>query len=1259
MSLKGEPINPKPDPCFPKDDQPDVYKQIIDVIAHPNAIAMVGAGISCSQGYPDWQKLLGLLSTEATRIDPSKEKLLQSLVKKDGLKCADKIKQILGSEVFYSELVKNFGPDKPQYNELHEKLIGLPFRHFLTTNYDRILQAAHEGCLGGEKYVEHPLESHKEHGNLFDLMFSEGTPKRYVHVHGSIRFPQSMLLAYEDYEERYTRNPGFVEILKQLFTRRLVFFGFSLNDDDFMRPLKHLTTLLGTSAEPRHFAILPKEKTSADEAAVREICRTRYCIEPLFYNPVNNHEELLCLLKNLNDDVKSRQKELLSEKLEKLVQCVSREEPAYDKALEALAIIAPTSSRFGSQTIADATLTSDNDETKLDIKITDIFVHVTTGFPEVAIQMYKSILSSDEDGLIPRLKYRLHANIANALNSMNRQEDAADEYIIATDFWVETKEAQALRSLGLILKGKCVLALSALEALCDEHPGFARGHALRLRAMPKGTDFRVARKTVPVELRKDPEVAYTLGILAYEQKFTRRAEVYSRIAWNTSSGWTEAGLSYAAAILEHEKTTAEICGGWKTVPKNVGRIRKAETLLSDLLAKLRVADPGNKKAKAYYIRSTARRLLGELPGSRRDIEEAYHHDADDLNILVTYALQREHDISLDESIEVLDRHSQALDNFLSAFILSDMLHRRSSECDADRAFSIIKPWCTKLDEINPEPYRYDVLRLATSILQTLGRSDEAESLVERCPDTVVSPSYKQLLSLCSRIHSKTIERDEAKDLCDALSTSLDHRSDYFFVREIALCADMIQHYSLSFKLWKRITSHLELSSDTRHLLRAAKYAKEHEFIIDYCTELRSINHNERTCYVCEIEANVECHEFSEALDLMSKWLQLHAEDKEMRLNLSLLAYDLGREEHVYQDPSQLPQLSDIPNAEYGSRVVQALVQSDQVNEAVILAYALWRKYSNDEAARRTLLSVSLQHEHSQILAAKPDSVDDNSTVVIKAADGDQTRIHTIEDGADPLIDRNEYPPSHEVSRLILGKKVGCRFLLGHREWIISAINNKHSYAVRNVLHKYPLDYPNNDFMQEFRVKESFDSDEDFQESLADVKTFMQHGDNRQQSIAELYQKGVLPVVEAAKLLGKSVLETMMYFAGSTKHRVCVCKDTVNEFELALQNLTDGSKLVLDETAIATVFLLDLHKYLCQLPFELIVSESILHQLRIVIRQAVERKRSSLFLGYADGKVVVNEVSPREHANWINSLEMLFDSLNTSCAIEGGKAIFEL
>ena len=481
--------------------------------------------------------------------------------------------------------------------------MSLPFGHFLTTNYDRILEVAHEKN-STEEYCEVDLDDPQRSGKLFDVICSRNAQRHFIHAHGSIRNPQGMVLALEDYNRCYVNRNDFIQAMGCILTRRIVFIGFSLSDEEFMGPLKFLTGCFGVG-EPRHFAILPEPLSSGAIEAQRTTYRSKYQIEPVFYDPRDKHSALEPFMEELVADVNNHQLKVIKEKIAILRDPVS-ENTGFGEELRALQDIERVAGVTISANCSGAVSAVNDKPTELDTEIDSIFSYVKDGRPEIAIQMYKAVLKREGNGLSKRLKYRLHANIGNALCSMSKDKEAAEEYCVATKYWEETKDSKALRALAHILRGEHSEAYEIAKEICEEHPDYPRGHALRLQALPEGYSFRDARKSVPLKLRRDVEVAYALSRIAGDEGLSKRQETYGRIAWSNSDEWTEGGLSYAATILNSEKESATICGGTSVIPLNPERVREAESILTTVLDKLKERDPRRIKGGAFYNRAMAR-----------------------------------------------------------------------------------------------------------------------------------------------------------------------------------------------------------------------------------------------------------------------------------------------------------------------------------------------------------------------------------------------------------------------------------------------------------------------------------------------------------------------------------------------------------------------------------------------------------------------------------------------------------------------------
>jgi SIR2-like domain len=230
---------------------------MFSLIGSGDAIAFVGAGLSVGPklNYPTWSQLLRKLSQRANEIAPFThpvgegalwyaEEIMQHFKRHDAL------------AEFKSILCREYSPrDEVNSSPTHERLIRLPFRAFVTTNYDGCLeQALNEYVVSQSGRPEPNLcviikangqDRHMVSRFLRSLVDPPGTNRRYVaHMHGWYDDAVNIILSASDYANAYgfTIKEGQLSkhkpssTLHRLFgwslfaSRRLVFFGCSMED---------------------------------------------------------------------------------------------------------------------------------------------------------------------------------------------------------------------------------------------------------------------------------------------------------------------------------------------------------------------------------------------------------------------------------------------------------------------------------------------------------------------------------------------------------------------------------------------------------------------------------------------------------------------------------------------------------------------------------------------------------------------------------------------------------------------------------------------------------------------------------------------------------------------------------------------------------------------------------------------------------------------------------------------------------------------
>ena len=212
---------------------------------------------------------------------------------------------------YHDLLFELFQPKNPSCDDFHRLLVELPVRGILTTNYDTVLEEAllqkKIEMEQKEKAVlidETPLVIGKDPPRLIHefLLARNNDPKipqRVAHLHGMYRNPESIILSYNDYIEKYglrVEQTGQGQssedkwtlhrklLWSVLATRRVVFVGFSMADPYFKEMLETVIKDLWGWDKSIHFAIMSISSKDAENSKVEaESLKNKYGVGTVFY----------------------------------------------------------------------------------------------------------------------------------------------------------------------------------------------------------------------------------------------------------------------------------------------------------------------------------------------------------------------------------------------------------------------------------------------------------------------------------------------------------------------------------------------------------------------------------------------------------------------------------------------------------------------------------------------------------------------------------------------------------------------------------------------------------------------------------------------------------------------------------------------------------------------------------------------------------------------------------------------------------------
>jgi hypothetical protein len=217
-----------------------LQRDLLDIINEGQAWAFVGAGASMEAGVPGWNKLLEDVVEE---LAPD----VREMVLEDGRfrkhrdsndlpKAFSRIAHFAGRDAL-EEIVRSRTGEVRTPGRVQREIADWPFRGYLTTNYDGLIEAALRR-VGQTGWT--PV------GNAnSELLKVSGDPTHVVwHVHGALALTPDrahLVITEDDYEDIYAEDGALLRQIRGLLTnRRLVMIGFGLSDPHVMELLRRI-----------------------------------------------------------------------------------------------------------------------------------------------------------------------------------------------------------------------------------------------------------------------------------------------------------------------------------------------------------------------------------------------------------------------------------------------------------------------------------------------------------------------------------------------------------------------------------------------------------------------------------------------------------------------------------------------------------------------------------------------------------------------------------------------------------------------------------------------------------------------------------------------------------------------------------------------------------------------------------------------------------------------------------------------------------
>ena len=270
--------------CLSHEKESIIPTKLINDLRNGNVLALVGAGLSMGVGLPSWDKLVNIIAENISSASWGQTEL-QEWAEKNATTNPEWVAEVLSTtnkKEYFDSIKNEFDLTRKHETLTHALLSLLPFKGYITTNYDTLIE--HNLAL----FTNYkPIVFNQD--NAINLL-TDYTDKKFIYkVHGDINSNvENIILSETDYYS-LQRNQIYSKILSWLLSKHvLVSFGYSLRDRDFRSILNERYELFKGNCPP--FYVF----TSLKETCKEEIdCyRSKFNVHIVSISPEYNFEEL-------------------------------------------------------------------------------------------------------------------------------------------------------------------------------------------------------------------------------------------------------------------------------------------------------------------------------------------------------------------------------------------------------------------------------------------------------------------------------------------------------------------------------------------------------------------------------------------------------------------------------------------------------------------------------------------------------------------------------------------------------------------------------------------------------------------------------------------------------------------------------------------------------------------------------------------------------------------------------------------------------
>jgi tetratricopeptide (TPR) repeat protein/predicted nucleic acid-binding protein len=895
------------------------------------------------------------------------------------------------------------------------------------------------------------------------------------------------------------------------------------------------------------------------------------------------------------------------------------------------------------QLVDFGTRTTDNPDA-LHSEIDEARDLVRSGDSQAARLLLQRLRTRKWDRLDARHRYRLLANIGATYLSERNFQQAAQNFIEASRFQPEDSQAAENEALAYYISMPAEEAHGAITKVRKKFPQSPRVNAYWIATNPPTETRSQIEKQLDAPLLLTPEVISSLSGRALSEFDFEASEQLAARAIELRPEWSFPRFLQVRALAHKIMLSRAITSA-----------AKRDAFRSSLQPLAQAIDAAAKEhdltvqTLCLLERFQTHLLLDELSEAESDLLSARELSPDDLAVKKAVAelsfRKNDHDKAVSQLREI-----KSNDHPEVALLLAEALRKRGTPVDVQEAIALLMTLVESPNRALPGGREY----VASILLLLLGQSNRWPECEQVC-DTLLAQGVSPALVAAFRARNQYLQNsvEAANRLAGEAVSLLRQDAEPSEVRWVAQNLSELERHAEALPLWQRIASVRELTDDTKNLLDCAMRLGRDDLILEICAALRANGVLDHDLILYEVQT-LEEYDVSAAITALQEYLHKHPDDIIAKLRLSMIGLNWNRQDVVDARLSAMPPVADV-SVQNGRAAIQVMKMGGHPNEALAYAYELLRLHFNDAQAHRAYTFTLLPFEPRP---GVPECSEAKVGCAVCYVEDDETqeRWIIIEDSPDPDITRSEYPPDHALSLAVDGKKVGDKVTLsvgsfGNRSGTIRAILSKYVFRYQDSMQNWQIRFPDAEGLESIKVmRTNKEGKEEFDPSPLILS--MERLAGNLQRLKERYATAPIPIHMLGEARGKGTIQTTLYLAQQNDTEVYCCIGAEEERRNAIAALDVSGFWIIEPSALATIFLLDLESDLAAFPVGLVLSQGTVADFDEMLQEDSRfQGEGGLLVKHGDGIALISQ-TPSDRAKRVQSFTERINKVKSASKIVG-------